>query len=133
MVFIAVPGFLFFVAITAPLVSADIVFAEPLEPLMFLNKCGNISSFLSDYCDPTYNFGVRQIHLGCGQVDLNSSSRDPCLRFAKQFEPEEFYLKCDVLEDTTFCQPNSNSSEVQYIYVGCGDYCTRTMKTTTTD
>ena len=130
MVLIALPGFLFFIATTAPHVSADVVFSsEPLEPRMFLDKCRNISSFLSDYCDPTFNLRVRQINLGCGQIDLSSSSRDPCFRFAEQFEPAEFYLQCDV-EDTTFCQPNSNSSEMQYIYVGCGDYCTRTMKST---
>ena len=99
-----------------------IEFAEPVPFNEFFEKCNNTSTLLHEYCDPTFNFATPNIHIACVRVDLESTDQHPYprLRFAEQRDPGEFLAHCDVVEDVDFCRP-STSSEVRYIYVGCGN------------
>ena len=44
-------------------------FSEAIPAREFFDRC-NISVYLSEYCSPTYNLGVRNVYVGCGSRDL---------------------------------------------------------------
>ena len=98
-----------------------IEFAEPIPFNVFFEKCNNVSDLLHEYCDPAFNLETRNIHIACGNLDLESTNRRrqaPRMRFAEPHDPTEFFRQCDVIEDEDFCR-NYNSSEGRYIYIGC--------------
>ena len=101
-----------------PFPSSSMQFSEPISHSEFFEKCSNMSAQLQEYCDPRFAMGYR-MHIMCGVMDLDRP-RDSRFRFVLQFDPQDFFDKCGIADgDVDFCNP-SKSSDVRYIYAGCG-------------
>ena len=44
---------------------------EPIPAMEFFERC-NISAYLSEYCSPVYNLGVRNVYVGCGSGRIDA-------------------------------------------------------------